>query len=350
MAKNQDSRAFNPNDTTSFIQNALEKERKVKAEFQADLKQVAKLHGRARACLAQIFHDCHVGRPLDLSELKDVIASMLQSLQHNQNPIMLGTTLQFPQEHDACHSFNTAVLAMRLGQQLGVNRSDLTSLGLGCMLHDIGKSRIPPLMLVKPKKLDDDEFAVVRKHAADGYSTLQATGQVNNTVLDVVRCHHERSDGRGYPMGLEGDSVPELARLAALADAYDSLTGGYGYRPPVTPTEALHVLNTDACEEYGGELVEEFIRCLGTYPIGSLLELNSGAYAIVVGSNPTARLKPVVLQIRDEDGKFLKQRPLFDLASYTEEELASQWGISDFLDSMQLGIDVPRIIYDEIMY
>ena len=350
MAKNQDSHAFNPNDTTTFIRNALEKERKFKADFIQDLKQVARLHGRARACLAHIFRANHAGRPLELEELKDVVSDMQRSLERNPNPLLLGTTLQFPNEHDACHSFNTAVIAMRFGQHMKLKPSDVAALGLGCMLHDLGKSRIPPLMLVKPKKLDDAELEVVRKHASDGFAALQATGQVSNAVLDIVRCHHERSDGRGYPMGLEGASVPELARLAALADAYDSLTGGYGYRQPLAPADALHLLNTEAVEEYGQELVQEFIRCLGAYPVGSLLLLNSGAYVMVVGSNPSAKLKPLVLQVRDEDGKYLKQRPLYDLSGYSEEELITQWGVNDVVDPLSIGLDLPRIVFEEVSY
>lgn len=350
MPKNSDSRAFNPSDTTTFIQAALEKERKVKADFTADLKRVAKLHGRARACLAHIFRCSYAGQPLDLTELKEVVSEMHHSLQLNTNPLQLATTLQFPQEHDACHSFNTAVLAMRFGQHMGLNRSDLISLGLGGMLHDLGKSRIPPLMLVKPKKLSDAELAIVRKHAEDGFATLQSTGQLTNSVLEIVRCHHERSDGRGYPLGLQGANVPELARIVALADAYDSLTGGYGYREPVTPAEAIHLLKTEAGEEYGEELIQDFIRCLGAYPIGSLLELNSGAYVMVIGSNLTAKLKPLVMQIRDEDGKFAKPRPLFDLAGYSAEDSATQWGVTDVLNPVGLGIDLPHIVFEEVVY
>ena len=350
MAKNQDSHAFKPEDTTSFIRNTLEKERQVKAQFTSDLKQAAKLHGRARACLAHIFRNSYAGRPLDLAELKEVVAEMLHSLLRNPNPLQLSTTLQFPNEHDACHSFNTAVLSMRFGQHLGINRSDLMSLGIGGMLHDIGKARIPPLMLVKPKKLNHDEIEVVRKHAADGYETLRSSGQLNNAVLDIVRCHHERSDGRGYPQGLEGDNVPELARVAAIADAYDSLTAGYGYREPITPTEAVQLLNTEAGEEYGHDMMYELVRCLGTYPVGSLLELNSGAYVMVIGSNPSARLKPLVLQIRDEDGKYVKPRLVFDLASHPEEEILTRWGIRDLLNPMDHELDLPHIVFEEVVY
>lgn len=350
MAKNSDSHAFNPEDTTTFIRNTLEKARKIKADFTADLKRAAKLHGRARACLAYIFHCSYAGQHIDLAELKEVVSELHHSLQQNPNSLHLATTLQFPQEHDACHSFNTAVLAMRFGLHQGLNRSDVMSLGLGGMLHDLGKSRIPPLMLVKPKKLSNEELAVVRKHSEDGFATLQSTGQLTSSVLEIVRCHHERSDGRGYPMGLEGDSVPVLARIVALADAYDSLTGGYGYREPVTPADAMHLLKTEAGEEYGLELIQDFIRCLGAYPIGSLLELNSGAYVLVIGSNPSAKLKPVVMQIRDEDGKFEKPRPLFDLSGYSAEDSATQWGVTDVLDPAVLGIDLPHIVFEEVVY
>src|SRR5579859_8098144 len=104
MAKNQDSHAFNPNDTTTFIRAALEKERKFKARFSDGLKQIARLHGRARASLAHIFRANHAGRPLEIDELKSVVSDMQRSLEQNPNSLLLGTTLQFPQEHDACHS------------------------------------------------------------------------------------------------------------------------------------------------------------------------------------------------------------------------------------------------------
>lgn len=342
--------AFNPNDTTTFIRNALEKERKSKADFTSELKQAARLHARARGCLNLVFRDCYAGRTLDVDPLKDMVSDIHHAMAESPNSLLLVTNLQIPQEHDACHSFNTAVLAMHLGQHLGVNRGELMALGLGGILHDLGKTRIPPLMLVKTAKLTDEERAVVRKHADDGYAALQATGQLTSNVLDIVRYHHERTDGNGYPLGLEGASVPELARMVALVDAYDSLTGGYGYRQPMTPTAALQLLHNDSGEEYGSELVEELIRCLGIYPIGSLVTLNSGAYVMVIASNPSERLKPKVLQVCDEEGKFEKPRPLFDLSRYSEEEISSQWGINELADPIDLDIDLPQIVVEETLH
>ena len=165
----------------------------------------------------------------------------------------------------------------------------------------------------------------------------------------IVRCHHERSDGSGYPEGLFGGSLPDLARMVAITDAYDSMTGGY-YRPAMTPTDALQVLKTQASEEYGEDLVEDFIRCLGTYPVGSLVELNSGALVMVVASNSQARLKPKVMLLCNEEGKFEKPRMLTDLADFTDQDLSDRWGIRGLVDPTEAGIDVRGVVLEEIQF
>jgi HD-GYP domain-containing protein (c-di-GMP phosphodiesterase class II) len=340
--------AFRPDTTTTDIRNALQQERKIKSDFTGGIRDGAKLYGRARACLQQLFEDVRRRRPLDLEIAKEVVQAMYDSLTKNPNVLLWITNLQFPQEGNACHNFNVAVLSMVYGKHRGMSRSDIIYLGQGGLLHDLGKTHIPPVMLEKPR-LSPDEMNMVRRHAMEGYDALNATGQLTNGVLDIVRYHHERADGSGYPEGLFGGSVPDLARMVAITDAYDSMIGGY-YRRPMTPTDALRMLKTTASEEYGVDLVEDFIRCLGTYPVGSLVELNSGSVVMVVASNPQARLKPLIMFVRNEEGRMERPRMLNDLSRYSEEDLAERWGIRRLVDPIEYGIDMWSLILEEIQF
>jgi len=350
MTRDNPSRAFRPQDSTTDIRNLLQQERKIKSDFTNDIREAAKLHGRARANLARLSEDMLAGRPLSLDVTREVVQAVFDSMQKNPNVLLWLTNMQMPYEHHACHSFNVAVLSMFFGKHRGKNRGELMALGTGGMLHDVGKTRISPELLDKPCGLDPDELTIVRRHAAEGYKALNATGRLNQDILDIVRCHHERADGNGYPEGMFGNKIPELARIVAVVDAYDSITYGYGYRAPVTATEALRKLKTQAVEEYGEDLVEDFIRCLGAYPVGSLVELNSGALVMVVASNTQARLKPKVMTLCNEDGKFEKPRMLTDLAAFNDEELADRWGIRGLADPAVLPFDVRSIILEEIQF
>ncbi len=350
MAKENGSRAFKPNDSTTNIRELLERERRAKTEFTNHIHDAAQLHGRARANLARIAEQMRAGQRPNLDVTRELVGDMFDSMYKNSNVLWLLTNIQLPQEHHACHSFNIAVLSMLFGRHRHMSKGEVIALGMGGMLHDVGKSRVPPLMLDKPAKLNEAELSIVRRHAEEGYNTLQATGQLTQDILEIVRCHHERIDGNGYPNGLYGDSVPELARMVAIADAYDSMTGVYGYRVPLPLTQALLELRSHAGEEYGLELVEDFIRCLGTYPVGSLVELNSGAVVLVIASNNEARLKPKVLLVRNEEGKFERPRMLADLTHYSEEDLAERWGIRDLVDPEEVRVDVRSIVLEEIQF
>ncbi|HEX2668203.1 MAG TPA: HD-GYP domain-containing protein [Gammaproteobacteria bacterium] len=341
--------AFRPDDTTTDIRNALQQERRIKSDFTSNIRDGARLYGRARACLQWLFEDVQAKRPLDLDIAKEVVQAIFDSLAKNPNVLLWITNLQFPQEANACHNFNVAVLSMVFGRHRGMSRSDVMALGLGGMLHDLGKAHLPSSVLERPSRLTPDEMQLVRRHAEQGYDMLNDAGQLTKPVLDIVRYHHERADGSGYPAGLFGGGLPDPPRMVAIADAYDSMTGGY-YRRPMTPTDALRVLKNQAGEEYGMELVEEFIRCLGTYPVGSLVELNSGSVVMVVGSNPSARLKPLIMFVRNEEGRLERPRMLNDLSKYSDEELAERWGIQRLVDPLDYDIDMWQVILEEIQF
>ena len=318
-----------------------------KAAFTTDVKQMAQTRAKASASVTRVLGDVRLGKSLDTQESKVVVETLVDNISHNPNSMLWLTNLRQKHERTANHCLNVSILAIAFGRHLGMGEDELNKLGLGAMLHDVGKMRIPPQILDKPGVFTEEERMVVRKHPSDGYGVLKLSKQLPPEVLDIVMHHHERVNGRGYPDGLSGDAVSLPARIVGLVDAYDNLTGDSLYRAVLPPGEALRMLRSDGANEYGRELVEEFIRCLGIYPVGSVVQLQSGAIAMIVSSNLTSRLKPVVLLLRDEDGENVRPRALLNLSTLSEDKLADKWGIKGMVNPNNIGLDVPGIVAEE---
>ncbi|HSC48133.1 MAG TPA: HD-GYP domain-containing protein [Gammaproteobacteria bacterium] len=318
-----------------------------KTAFTTDIKQTAQVRTKASANVSRVLNDVRMGKSLDTQDSKAVIETLVDNISHNPNSMLWLTNLRQKHERTANHCLNVSILAIAFGRHLGMGEDELNKLGLGAMLHDVGKMRTPPQVLDKPGKLTEEERMLVRKHPSDGYGVLKLSKQLPPEVLDIVMHHHERVDGRGYPDGLSGDAVSLPARIVGLVDAYDNLTGDSLYRAVKTPGEALRVLRSEGANEYGRELVQEFIRCLGIYPVGSIVQLQSSAVAMVVSSNLTSRLKPVILLLRDEDGENMRPRTLLNLSSLSDDKLADKWGIKGMVDPAEVGLDIPGIVSEE---
>lgn len=311
-----------------------------------EIKEVVQAQTAAKTNITRVMEDVRMGKSLDTKDTKTAVTQMVSAISASPNSMLWLANLQQRHERTASHCLNTSILSIAFGKHLGLSDVDLNMLGQGAMLHDIGKVRIPPAILDKAGPLTEEERQLVRKHPVDGEAVLKLTRQLPDKVLEIVRWHHERLDGKGYPDGLAGDAVPLGARIVGLVDTYESLTSDSPYRPASTAADALRVLRTEGAEAYGKDLVQEFIRCLGIYPIGSLVECNNGALAVVVSSTPASRLKPVIMVVRDERGKETRPRMLLSLANM-DDELVTRWGIKGNADPRKHKLDLPGIIAEE---
>lgn len=157
----------------------------------------------------------------------------------------------------------------------------------------------------------------------------------------MVKTHHERFDGTGYPHGMSGTSIPMFGRIAAIVDSYDAMTSDRSYKKAITPHQALRVLYSECNKVFQEELVEQFIQCLGVYPTGSLVELTSGEVGIVISQNRMRRLRPKIMLILDSNKVALKGFETIDL---DRKDTARQLEISKSIDPGSYGID-PREYY-----
>lgn len=159
------------------------------------------------------------------------------------------------------HSERVSALAEEIGREIGLEETDLRSLRLSALLHDIGKIGVPDAILRKPGPLDEQEWMVIRKHPQIGYDILQNIPFLN-PALDAILHHHEKYNGKGYPAGISGDAISLPARILAVVDVYDALTSHRPYRPAFPPEKALEMIRDEAGQQFDPEVVQALVSIL----------------------------------------------------------------------------------------
>lgn len=305
----------------------------------------------AAAARAQSLHEVRAalgrvqaGRAVDVAALRAAADELADIVVEDASAALWLTCLKSHHEYTAVHSVNVAVLALALGAHLGLERQPLAHLGLGALLHDVGKIRVPGAVLDKEGPLTPEEAAAVRRHPQEGHDLVAAGGGVASAVLEIIRLHHERVGGHGYPLGLAGDRIPRHVRIAGLCDAYDAMTTARPHSAALPPDKALQTLYREAPGDFGVDLVQEFIRCLGIFPVGSVVALDNDAVGVVVAAPPGAGLWPTVLLVRAPDGTAFDKRLLVNLgaARASSDEMGGR-RIKRALEPAAAGVDVGGI-------
>lgn len=210
------------------------------------------------------------------------------------------------------HSLNVAVLSMMVGREMALGREDMRLLGMGALFHDIGKSRIEKKLLKKPGPLSRPEQELMERHPAFGMEILQEIEEFPDEALDIIYQHHERMDGSGYPQGLSGEIIHPLARIVSISDAYDTLCNSKDPEEALTPYLALSYMFGQQKKLFDTESLASFIRCLGVYPPGTVVQLTNGTIGMVMSVNPHNQLRPSVVLYDSEVPK--KEALIVELA------------------------------------
>lgn len=261
----------------------------------------------------QLLAQLREGKGLDLQQVRQAVGPMIDSVLRNQDAMAWLVYLRKRDEYAYQHSIASSVWAVILGRHLGFDREALDNLAMGGMLLDVGKARIPREIILKPGRLDDVEFSLMKKHVALGVNMVKSTPGVNANVLAMIESHHERHDGSGYPKGLAGADIPVFGRIAGIVDCFDAMTTRRPYAPAKSSYDVIRELNGLAGTLFQRELVEQFVQALGMFPTGSLVELNTGEVAIVVEQNRVRRLRPKLLVLLDPGKVALASPPTVDL-------------------------------------
>lgn len=282
-----------------------------------ELKGSRRLLDDAEVALERMFASVQDGQLPDLRPAADIARKMVASVVRQPNALLwLSRTRQYD-DFVYRHALNTAVWALVCGRQLGLNEGLLCHLGVGCLLSQVGKTVLPIDLLIREHQLNPDEYAVYRSYVAKGVELLEHTG-LSRAVMNVVQAHRERHNGSGFPQGLCGDRIALLAKVAGIAEFFESMTAPRDNQEPMTPAKAVALLYDMRNIEFQEDLVESFIQAIGVYPTGSLVELSDGQRGIVVSHSPERRLWPKVMLLQDRDRQPLKSARIIDLARHNE--------------------------------
>lgn len=230
-------------------------------------------------------------------ELRDAILSVLdvaKTLGDHLPALVWLTRIKHEDQYTAEHCLNVSVLAMGLATSLGWSPQKTAQVGVAGLLHDLGKIDIDNSLLNKPGRLSAEEFEVMKTHPEKGFQRLHDEPDLTGPILDGILNHHERPDGKGYPKGISGDKISDIAKVVAIVDAYDAITSDRVYQKARSHHEAMSILWRMRDAQFDSEFVEAFIHFLGWVTPGTLVELSSGDIAIVIQATEGQRLYPNV--------------------------------------------------------
>jgi len=293
-----------------------------------------------RDCVDNVFNAITSDKPLNLPDIKQTVKNMVDSIVRNQNAQMCLTQLKNRDEYTAQHSVNVCVLTITFCRHLGMSETSLNLIGLGALLHDIGKLKTPLDVLNKPGKLTDEEFKVMKSHPEQGKKYLLETQGIPASVIDIAFSHHERLAGHGYPRGLTAEEISPWSKIVAITDVYDAITSDRCYHDGMSPTQALTKMYGWRLKDFDPELLEQFIQCIGIYPIGALVELTTGEVGIVISVTDESRLRPKILLILDDQKNPYFPKRIINLAIYNLDEHEHVYGIKDVLEPGAYNINI----------
>lgn len=226
-------------------------------------------------------------------ELTELLDDMTAQLLTNRNLVINLADIRHTDNYTFAHSVNVAVLAMVIAIAMGRGTSELRNLGMGAFLHDLGKVIIPATLLNKESLLTDEEWQEMRRHPLYGLQLLQTRHLLEGPALMIIHQHHERTNGTGYPLGLQGDEVHAQSRVCAVADVYDALVSDRPYRPSFRPDQAMTIMESEA-DGYDLEVLQIFFQHVAAYPVGTLVGLNNGLLGVVVANRSGYPTRPRV--------------------------------------------------------
>ena len=221
-----------------------------------ELRRMDALYGEALDYAHDFMNDVKEGKPFDFNDSKPLVSNLIDSVFRNESAAAAISKLKAFDEYTYTHCINVSILAVILGKKLGYSREELELVGMAGLFHDAGKSVIPNEILNKPGKLTDKEMNVMRTHPLRGYQVLKEQPDIPIEVLRGALEHHEKNDGSGYPRGLKGDEISEIARLLAVVDVYDALTSRRVYKDPMPPGKVLAMMYKWRVTDFHPNIVE----------------------------------------------------------------------------------------------
>ena len=311
------------------------------------IEEVVTLRNRTLDAVHDIMAAAAAGRMFSLNTVTENVSAIVDIMLGDPDLLLNINRLQSERPVAYVHSVNVAVLMVGFASGLGYGSSELLDIGIGGMLHDIGKIRLPEELLYMHGSCTRQEYELFKKHPSIGLDIIEnSCAPVSPVVKSIVGQHHERLNGGGYPRQLREGSIDELAMVCAIADMYDAMTGSRSYHRKYIPQEALALIFQGADEELPRRLVEHFTKLLGIYPVGSFVKIDSGEMGVVIRNNRNKLLMPVVKILFDADGTQRATPYIKDLSIVSSMEENTSRRILNSFDPQEFNMQDNQFFYD----
>lgn len=284
-------------------------------------------YSSAKGTVNNIMSGIRIGRMIDMNEARETVNHIVDGILQNKDALAWLTKIKDKDEYTAEHSLNVSILSATFARHLGHDETDIKKIALGGLLHDVGKAKIPIEVLNKEGRFTDEEFSIMKQHTVFGRNLLMSMPKRDHYVIDIAHSHHERMDGQGYPRKLTDSQIPYFAKVISIVDAYDAITSSRCYDKGRASMEALDIIYKCRGTQFDAELALEFIKCIGIYPPGAIIELNTGEVGIVIETDEKNKLKPRILLVLGKDKKACQQK-IIDLSLNVQNEAGKYLRIS----------------------
>jgi len=287
-----------------------------------EMKAAKIAYSEAEIYITKMMASVKMGIQVELEQLNPIINKLSESILRDPNALLGLSRIRTMDKYTFEHSVSFSILIMSFAKSLGKDEEFIRLVGIGGLLHDIGKTVTPDHILNKPGKLTADEFVIMKKHVVYSRLILEKTKGLSQVSMDVAAMHHEKFDGNGYPLGLKGDEISLAGQIASIVDVYDALTADRCYHTGKKPVDALKFLLNGAGSHFNPDLVKEFIQSIGIYPAGSLVLLSNNYLAKVIAVENNI-LKPVVEIFLNAKKRSYVPREIIDLNAQADISIES---------------------------
>jgi HD-GYP domain-containing protein (c-di-GMP phosphodiesterase class II) len=277
-----------------------------------------KLKAESISVVRQAFEKAKLGSRIDIRQVASIINSILDEVLSFSNLLISIVDMRNKNSYHLSHSVSVCTLSLLTGIALGYDQLKLFQLGLGAFLHDLGKSRIDPALMIKQPPYTSKEAAIIQSHCTEGFEILRRIPELNILSAHIAFQHHERFDGTGYPRGIKGNEIHPFAAIVAVANAYDLLVS-----PPqgtgLFPAKALEMILVERGRTFDPEIALAFAQQISPYPTGCNVRLSTGEIAIVLSTQKNYPTRPIVKLITDQHGKVRTESfPEIDLSQHKD--------------------------------
>jgi HD-GYP domain-containing protein (c-di-GMP phosphodiesterase class II) len=302
-----------------------------------ELERARRLYRETTAVVRNLMSASRSGRQVDVASLDPLAERMVQSAFRNPHALSGISRIKTKDEYTFMHCVGVSALMVSFARELELSEQEIHDVAIGGLVHDIGKSLVPQNVLNKPNKLTDDEFAKMRDHVTYSEQLLSDLPGLSQNSLDVALLHHERMDGTGYPRGKDGKAISLIGRMSAIVDVYDALTSVRVYKNAWEPTLAMKKLVEWSPDHFDAELVQRFVRCIGIYPVGATVALESGRVGIVIDQGAKL-VEPIVRVVYNRKHHHYERPVDIDMARIETDRIV------EAVDPRKYGLDPTQFV------